>query len=178
MTPTRVSARLDRAIETATTTSSNTRIDAIPHHQLIASRREPREDTCVEQHEVARFVDDRLRERTRGADGWPIAWGAGICESHGSIYLDIKERLGDAWHFEMVVAVDRDRCDLGRALAFARQIESEFAAAHPAARPLAIIPAPITRIEWAQKVVRDHFETWAARERDRMHRGGEPWVRL
>src|SRR5262249_53353677 len=143
-------------------------IDAIPRHQLIATRGEPREDTCVEQYDVARFVDDRLRERTRGADGWPVAWGAGICESHGSIYLDITDRLGDARHFEMTVAIDRDRCDRERALALVRQIEAELAAAHPMAAPLAIIPAPITRIEWALKIVRNHFETCAAREAHRM----------
>ncbi len=132
------------------------------------------------QYEIAIFVDRHLRAATRGADGWPLAWVGGIARVSGvSHYLDLAERLGSNPRYELQAWLDRDRCDQARAMEIAAAAERAFAAANPSVpEPLVILPYPTVRLEMALVIVKDHFETWSIRERDRMRRDGEAWMSL
>jgi len=132
----------------------------------------------MEQHEVATIVEGQLRAATLGADGWPWAWAGGICESHGSLYLDVVARLGRDRHYELDVLFDRDRADLARARALTAELEAAWTAAHPTAGALVLVAFPTTRLEHALREVRGHLETCAIQERERMRRRDVPWVTL
>lgn len=130
----------------------------------------------MRQHDVALLIDGRLREVAIGADNWPWAWVSGICESSGSVSLEIARRLGRERHFELDVLIDRDHADRDRARGMASALEAWWSVGHPGELPIALLLYPTTRLEHARALVDDHFETCVSRDADQMMRNGESWV--
>jgi len=122
--------------------------------------------TDMHPFEVWKFVSAAMRELTRGADGWPRGWCSGFVITH----------RGDDRFYEARATFDRDRCDVGTAGGWAKQLESQFGAAHPGAARISLWVEPTTRIEVVLELVKDHFEAMAYREADKMKRAGTPWV--